>query len=159
MATTASTAIAEDSRQIPVRRLEMAAESTMPASTPPAVLRASWPTKSPAGPVSEFLPESSAPATASASTAPVGSLKADSATTVCATLGRSREPMKSGMRIAGSVGESTAPMSRPCSKGRPKTSAAAAPVMTAVTMTPTTASRPRLSQTLRRISSDRFSPP
>ena len=46
MATTASTAMAEDSRQIPVRRLEMAAESTMPASTPPAVLSASWPTKS-----------------------------------------------------------------------------------------------------------------
>ena len=71
----------------------------------------------------------------------------------------SREPMNNGMRMAGSVGESTAPMSRPCSNGRPKTSAAAVPVMTAVTMTPTTASMPRLGQTLRRISSERFSPP
>ena len=45
----------------------------------------------------------------SASAAPVGSLNADSAITVWATFGFSRERTNSGIRIAGSVGDSTAP--------------------------------------------------
>ena len=53
-----------------------------------------------------------------ARTAPVGSLSADSATTVCTTFGLTRSRSKSGIRIAGSVGATTAPTIRkPCSKG------------------------------------------
>ena len=94
-------------------------------------------------------PLSSAPATASASTAPVGSLNADSAITVCATRRRSREATNSGIRIAGSVGESTAPISRPCSNGSPNASDATAPVSSAVRITPGIASSPRLTATSR----------
>ena len=104
-------------------------------------------------------PLSSAPATASASTAPVGSLNADSAITVWATRRRSREATNSGIRIAGSVGESTAPISSPCSNGSPNASAATAPVSSAVTTTPGIASSPRLTATSRSTVSDRFSPP
>ena len=81
-------------------------------------------------------------ATASASTAPVGSFSADSATTVCRTFARSPIRSKSGMRMAGSVGASTAPTRRPASKGRSNASAATDPVTTAVSTTPGTASRP-----------------
>ena len=78
---------------------------------PITVLIARSTTKSRGGPRDEPSPLSRTPASASASTAPVGSLNADSAITVCATFGRRRERMNSGIRIAGSVGDSTAPIS------------------------------------------------
>ncbi len=123
------------------------------------MLIASSPRKSHAGAPIPLSPLSSAPATASASTAPVGSLNADSAITVCATRSRRRDATNSGIRIAGSVGESTAPISSPCSNGSPNASDAIAPVTSAVSSTPGIASSPRLTQTLRSTASDRFSPP
>ena len=110
--TTVSTAIAALSRQIPMRWLEIAAASTTPATIPITVLIPRSTRNSPAGPVTESLPVSTTPASVSARAAPVGSLNADSAITVWATLGFSRERMNSGIRIAGSVGDSTAPTSR-----------------------------------------------
>ncbi len=144
---------------MPARRLEIVADSSTPASTPTTELTASSARKSDAGPPMPPSPLMSAPATASASTAPVGSLNADSAITVCATRRRSREATKSGIRIAGSVGDSTAPISRPCSNGRPNASDATAPVRSAVRITPGRASSPRLTATSRSTVSDRFSPP
>ena len=114
--TTVSTASADDSRQTPERWLEMAAARPIPATTPSTVLISRSTRKSETGCVSELSPLSSTPAMVSASAAPVGSLKADSATTVWATFGRSRERTNSGIRMAGSVGASTAPIS---SDGRP----------------------------------------
>ena len=102
--TTASTAIGALSRQIPERWLEIAAASTTPATMPITVLMPRSTRNSLAGPRSSWLPVSTTPASVRASAAPVGSLKADSAITVCATLGRSRERTNSGIRIAGSVG-------------------------------------------------------
>ncbi len=109
--TTISTAAAEDSRQMPTRLLEIVAASSTPATMPSTVLIARSTTNSSTGVASELSPVISAPASARVSTAPVGSLKADSATTVCAIFGRTRERMNRGIRIAGSVGASTAPIS------------------------------------------------
>ena len=110
--TTISTAAPDDSRQIPARRLETVAERSTPATTPMTVLIARLPRKSRPGVATELSPLNRTPASASASTAPVGSLKADSATTVSATFGLRRERTNSGIRMAGSVGDSTAPISR-----------------------------------------------
>ena len=99
------------------------------------------------------------PASVSASTAPIGSLKADSAITVWATLGRSRERMKRGIRIAGSVGDSTAPTSNAADQGRSKAKCAAAPTTSVVMITPGTTSSPSATQTFRSSGSDRLSPP
>ena len=126
--TTISTAAAEDSRQMPARLLEIVAASSTPATMPSTVLIPRSTTNSSAGVASELSPVMITPANASASTAPVGSLSADSATTVWATLGRSRERMKSGIRIAGSVGASTAPISSAAVQSRSKTKWATAPV-------------------------------
>jgi hypothetical protein len=107
--TTASTARGALSRQIPERSLEMAAASTTPATMPITVLIPRSTRKSLAGSAMEWLPVRTTPASVRASAAPVGSLKADSAITVCANLGFSRERTNSGISIAGSVGDSTAP--------------------------------------------------
>ena len=70
---------------------------------------------------------STTPASVSASAAPVGSLNADSAITVCASLGFSRERTNSGIRIAGSVGDSTAPTRKAMSHGRSNAKCAVTP--------------------------------
>ena len=95
----------------------------------------------------------------SASAAPVGSLKADSAITVCATFGFSRERTKSGIRIAGSVGDSTAPTSSAMSHGRSNARRATTPTTAAVSSMPGTASRPSVTHTFRSTGTDRLSPP
>ena len=97
---------------MPIRRLEIVTASSRPATIPITELIARSTTNSVAGSSTPVSPLSSTPASVSASAAPVGSLKADSATTVCATFLRRRERMNSGIRIAGSVGASTAPSSR-----------------------------------------------
>ena len=157
--TTARTAAADDSRQIPARRLEIVAASSTPATIPITVLIPRSTTNSRAGVAIEPSPLSRTPASASASTAPVGSLNADSATTVWATFGRSRERMKSGIRIAGSVGESTAPISSAAVQERSKAKWATTPVITAVRTTPGMTSIPSPTQTRRQDASERLSPP
>ncbi len=157
--TTASTAAADDSRQIPARRLEMVAASSTPATIPITVLMPRLTTKSRAGVAIDPSPLTRTPASASARTAPVGSLKADSATTVWATLGRRRERMKSGIRIAGSVGDRTAPISIAAVHERSKAKWATKPVITAVSTTPGMTSMPSPIQTRCRTSSERLSPP
>ncbi len=89
------------------------------------------------------------PARVSARTAPTGSLKADSAITVWATFGRRRERTNSGIRIAGSVGDSTAPTSSAADHGRSNAKCAAAPTTAVVRITPGTTSSPRPTHTLR----------
>ncbi len=157
--TTASTAAADDSRQIPARRLEIVAASSTPATMPITVLIPRSSANSTAGVAIESSPVSRTPARARASTAPVGSLKADSATTVWATLVRRRERTKSGIRIAGSVGASTAPISSAAVHERSKARWATAPVIRAVKSTPGTTSIPRPTRTRCSTSSERFSPP
>ncbi len=88
-------------------------------------------------------PPMTTPASTSASTAPVASLSADSAIAVCSIFWRSPIRSKSGMRIAGSVGASTAPMRSPVDHGTSKASAAIEPATSAVRTTPGIASSPR----------------
>ncbi len=102
---------------------------------------------------------STTPASVSASAAPVGSLNADSAITVCATFGFSRERMNSGIRIAGSVGASTAPTRKARSHGRSNAKWAATPTTPAVSSIPGTASIASVTHTWRSSGSDSFSPP
>ena len=116
-------------------------------------------TKSRAGVAIDPSPLTRTPASASASTAPVGSLNADSATTVWATFGRRRERMKSGIRIAGSVGERTAPISIAAVQERSKAKCATTPVISAVSTTPGMTSIPSPIQTRCRTSSERLRPP
>ena len=116
-------------------------------------------TNSSAGVAIEPSPLSRTPARTSASTAPVGSLKADSATTVWASFGRSRERTNSGIRIAGSVGASTAPISSAAVQERSKAKWATAPVTAVVSTTPGMASIPRPTQTRRRTPTERLRPP
>ena len=94
--TTVRTASAADSRQMPARWLEITADSPTPAITPITVLTPRSTANSPTGAGHRRVPCTTTPASARASAAPVGSLKADSATTVCATLARSREPTNRG---------------------------------------------------------------
>ena len=116
-------------------------------------------TNSRTGVAIEPSPLTRTPASASASTAPVGSLNADSATTVWASFGRSRERMKSGIRIAGSVGASTAPISSAAVQERSKAKWATAPVISAVSTTPGITSIPSPTQTRCRTSTERLRPP
>ncbi len=102
---------------------------------------------------------STTPASVSASAAPVGSLKADSAITVWATFCLSRERMNSGIRIAGSVGASTAPTSSERSQGRSNAKCAATPTTAAVSSIPGTASIASVTHTRRSTGSDSDSPP
>ena len=150
---------ADDSRHTPERWLEIAAANPIPATTPITVLIARSTRKSPTGWATDPSPLSSTPARARASAAPVGSLKADSATTVCATFGRSRERTNSGIRIAGSVGASTAPISRAAVQSMSNTAWAATPTTAAVSTIPGTTSRPSPIQTWRSTRSDRLRPP
>ena len=144
---------------MPARLLDIVAASRTPATMPSTVLIARSTTNSSTGVASELSPVISTPAKASASTAPVGSFRADSATTVWAIFGRSRERMKSGIRIAGSVGASTAPISSAAVQSRSKTKWATAPVTAAVSTTPGKASIVSPTQTRRSTGNDRFSPP
>src|SRR3954447_16861003 len=157
--TPTSAAIAGDSRHIPARRLETDTASTNPTATPTAVLAARLRTKSAISVVYEAWPLTTTPATASAKMAPVGSLNADSAITVCDTLGRTFIRENSGIRIAGSVGASTAPINNATSAGNPNTTDAATPVMAAVNTTPGSTNIARLVLTLRNTCSDSPSPP
>jgi hypothetical protein len=157
--TTVSTAIAALSRQIPMRWLEIAAAKTTPATIPITVLIPRSTRNSPAGPEIESLPVSTTPASVSARAAPVGSLNADSAITVCATFGFRRERMNRGIRMAGSVGARTAPTSSDRSHGRSNAKRAATPTTAAVSSIPGTASRPSVTQTRWRIGSESESPP
>ena len=159
MVTTASTAAAEDSRQIPARWLEIVAASSTPATMPSTVLIARSTTNSSAGAARDASPLSRTPARARARTAPVGSLNADSATTVCATFGRSRERTNNGIRIAGSVGASTAPISSAAVHERSKAACAMTPTIAAVRITPGITSIPRPTQTRWSTSSERLRPP
>ena len=79
--------------------------------------------------------------------------------TVCASFGLSRERMKSGMRIAGSVGASTAPTSSETFQGRSNAKCAAIPTTAAVISMPGTASSASVTHTFRRTGSDSDSPP
>ena len=153
------TTIAADSRQMPVRRLETTAESTIPNTIPSAVESARSTRKSVIGVVREALPLRTTPANARARTAPVGSFSADSAMIVCDTLARRRIRSNSGMRMAGSVGESAAPMRRPVVSGTPKTAAATPPVKSAVSTTPGMTSMSSPIATLLRMVSESCSPP
>ncbi len=157
--TTVSTASADDSRQTPARRLEITAASPTPATTPITVLIPRSTANSATGSATEASPLRTTPASARASAAPVGSLKADSATTVCSTFGRRRDRMNSGIRMAGSVGASTAPSSTAAVNDRSKTRWATRPVTSAVTTTPGSTSSPSPTQTLRSTGSDRLRPP
>ena len=78
---------------------------------------------------------------------------------VCDTLARRRIRSNSGMRMAGSVGESAAPMRRPVVSGTPKTAAATPPVKSAVSTTPGMTSMSSPIATLLRIVSESCSPP
>ena len=109
--TTVATASADDSRQIPALRLEIVAASSTPATRPITVLMPRSTANSATGCASPESPLRITPASVRASAAPVGSLKADSAITVWATFGRSRERRNRGIRMAGSVGARTAPSS------------------------------------------------
>jgi len=157
--TTARTAAADDSRQIPARRLEIVAASSTPATIPITVLIARSTTNSLTGVAIELSPVSRTPASASASTAPVGSLNADSATTVCATFGRRRERTNNGIRIAGSVGARTAPISNAAVHERSNATWAVTPTIAVVRITPGITSIPSPTQTGRRTASERLSPP
>ena len=70
--TTVSTASAEDSRQMPVRWLEIAAARPNPATTPITVLMPRSTAKSATGSPTELSPVITTPASASARAAPVG---------------------------------------------------------------------------------------
>ena len=107
----------------------------------------------------ETSPVRTTPATARARIAPVGSLKADSAITVCASLAETRVRANRGIRIAGSVGASTAPISSAASTGSPKAIPAAVPVMAAVIITPGTTSMPSPTDTVRSSGSESPRPP
>ena len=96
---------------MPARFDDMNTAIATPATMPKTVPIGRLCVKSPSGPPSETCPDSTIAASVSASTVAVGSLNADSAITVCATLGRRRRRSKSGIRIAGSVAASTAPIS------------------------------------------------
>ena len=157
--TTASIAAADDSRQMPARRLEIVAASRTPATRPITVLIARSPANSRTGVATDASPLSRTPASASASTAPVGSLNADSATTVCASFGRSRERTNSGIRIAGSVGASTAPINSAAVQERSKARWATMPTIAVVSTTPGITSIPSPTHTFRSTSTDRLSPP
>ena len=109
--------------------------------------------------MTESLPERTTPASVSARAAPVGSLKADSAITVWATLGFRRERMNRGIRIAGSVGARTAPTSSAMSHGRSNAKWAVTPTTAAVSTTPGTASIAKLTHTFRSTGTERLSPP
>ena len=92
IATTASTAIGAESRQMPARWLEIVAESSDAGEEPEhGAERRGRRSEVADGRPSGGVPAEHDPASASASTAPVGSLRADSATTVWATLRRSRD--------------------------------------------------------------------
>ena len=125
---------------MPERRLDTAADRTTPKTMPSAVEMMRSTTNFSSGAVIEALPLSTTPANASASTAPVGSLSADSAMIVCETFGRNRSRSNSGIRIAGSVGANAAPINKPEESGRPKALAATPPVIPAVRITPGTTS-------------------
>ena len=86
-------------------------------------------------------------------------MKADSATTVWATLARSRERTNSGIRIAGSVGASTAPISSAAVHEMSNTAYATSPTTTAVSTTPGTTSSPSPIHTRLSTGSERLSPP
>ena len=153
------TASADDSRQTPARLLEITAASPTPAIAPVTVLMPRSTANSSTGSATEPSPLSTTPASDRASAAPTGSLKADSATIVSATFGRTRERTNSGIRMAGSVGASTAPSSSEAVSDRSNTRWATSPVTTAVASTPGRTSSPSPTQTLRSTCSDRLSPP
>ena len=88
---------------MPARRLDTDTASTNPTTTPITILAASVRTKSAISCVYEAWPLTTMPATASAKMAPVGSLNADSAITVCDTLGWMFMRENRGIRMAGSV--------------------------------------------------------
>ena len=89
----------------------------------------------------------------------MGSLKADSAMTVWATLALTRDAVNSGMRMAGSVGASTAPSSSDSVQENPKARWAGTATMEAVRITPGIDSSPSDSAVWRSTRSERFSPP
>ena len=95
----------------------------------------------------------------SASTAPVASLRADSAITVCEIFGRTRMRANSGMRMTGSIGASTAPMRSPTVMGTSKTAEATTPQMTAVMITPGIARRLSPTATVDRTRAESCRPP
>jgi hypothetical protein len=105
------------------------------------------------------LPLRTTPASASASTAPVGSFSADSAMIVCETFGLRRSRSSSGIRIAGSVGASAAPISSPIESETSDAAHATTPVTNAVSTTPGIASRVIPIATRSRTSTDSFRPP
>ena len=144
---------------MPSRLVEMTTASAMPKTAPSAVEMRRSRTNSPSGEASEPPSSTTNPASASASTAPVTSFRADSATTVCATFARMRRRSNSGMRMAGSVGARTAPMSSPASMGRSNASVATEPVISAVMRTPGTARSPRPTATGLRMLNARLRPP
>ena len=117
--------------------------SAIPATRPKAVPIARLCAKSPSGPPSVTCPDSTIAASVSASTVAVGSLNADSAITVCATLGLRRSRSKSGIRIAGSVAARTAPISSATSKATSKSGATTRATSTAESSTPGNTSSPR----------------
>ena len=114
-----------------------------PATTPITVPRASSLANSSAGPARVNSPASTTPTRVRVSTVPVTSLKADSAMTVWDTLGLSFRRSNRGMRIAGSVEASTAPMSRATGKATPNTGETTSATITAVMSTPGRTSNPR----------------
>lgn len=109
--------------------------------------------------MTDGLPLSTTPEKTRASTAPVASLSADSAIAVCSIFCRIPMRAKSGMRIAGSVGASTAPIRSPVEYGTSNATAAIEPATSAVTTTPGIASS--VSPTATRLSTrvESWSPP
>ena len=155
----ASTAMAAASPQSPRRRLETMTESRMPKASPRPIEMPSCVTKSRIGSVAELSPERRTARNVNVSTAPVGSFSADSAMIVCEIFGRIRIRSKSGIRIAGSVGASAAPISRPIEVETSKTADATSPTRTAVTITPGMTSMPRPTATRLSTLTESCSPP
>jgi hypothetical protein len=115
--------------------------------------------KSTIGSATDAFPLCTTPASTSASTAPVASFRADSAIAVCSIFCRIPIRSNSGMRIAGSVGATTAPMSSPVESGMSNATAATTPVTRAVMTTPGTARSPIPTATRLRIPIESCRPP
>ena len=108
--------------------------------TPPSVSSLK---NSKTGAATEKWPASTTSTRVRTSTVPVTSLKADSEITVWETLGRRPSLSKRGMRMAGSVGASTAPIMNATSRLTPKIGAITTPTMSALMKTPGKTSRAR----------------
>ena len=134
-ATTATTAMAADSRHTPARRSETTSDSTMPKPIPRAVAIARSCRKSTGGPGERRIPGEYDPGENEREHGSVASFNADSAMAVCSIFCRIPMRAKSGMRIA-IGGRWYRADEEPVEYGTSKASAATEPATSAVMTTP-----------------------